>query len=220
MAKFAKALDRRATVGWGDSWVDLEQQRASLDLIITNGAIPVTNLKKDTAADAGARRTSATRSSRTRAASSSQTACRRSSAAGSRPPTSPTTAGWASPSTRSTARSFCSQNTGKVGNWLEVSLKGFHPGALVTAQLPNGHEARRRAPRRQQLPLVGGSAGALRARHGDEGRPPDDPLPERDDEGAHRRRGESHPDVRLRKRAPRVGLEPTTCRLTAGCSAN
>src|ERR1700730_16529130 len=47
MAKFATALDRKATVGWGDSWVDLANS-GNLDLIIANGAIPVTNLKKDT----------------------------------------------------------------------------------------------------------------------------------------------------------------------------
>ena len=32
------------------------------------------------------------------------------------------------------------ENTGKVGNWLEVSLAGFHPDALITAELPNGHK--------------------------------------------------------------------------------
>ncbi len=31
------------------------------------------------------------------------------------------------------------QDTGPVGNWLEVSLKGFQAGAVLTATLPNGH---------------------------------------------------------------------------------
>jgi hypothetical protein len=32
------------------------------------------------------------------------------------------------------------ENTGGGGNWLEVELEGFHPGALVTAVLPDGRE--------------------------------------------------------------------------------
>jgi hypothetical protein len=46
-AMFAKALDRKATVGWGDSFVDLANN-GNLDLILANGAIPVTSLKQDT----------------------------------------------------------------------------------------------------------------------------------------------------------------------------
>ncbi len=30
------------------------------------------------------------------------------------------------------------ENTNRTGNWLEVSLAGFHPGARVTAELPDG----------------------------------------------------------------------------------
>ena len=30
------------------------------------------------------------------------------------------------------------ENTNKPGNWLEVALAGFHPGATVTAVLPGG----------------------------------------------------------------------------------
>src|SRR5262249_20945644 len=44
---FATALHRKSTVGWGDSFVDLDND-SNLDLIVANGAIPVTNLKKDT----------------------------------------------------------------------------------------------------------------------------------------------------------------------------
>ncbi|MGH2649732.1 MAG: CRTAC1 family protein [Actinomycetota bacterium] len=32
------------------------------------------------------------------------------------------------------------ENTGAVGSWLEVGLDGFHPGAVVTAVLPDGRE--------------------------------------------------------------------------------
>ena len=31
-------------------------------------------------------------------------------------------------------------NTGARGHWLEVSLAGFHPGAIVTATLPDGRK--------------------------------------------------------------------------------
>jgi hypothetical protein len=32
------------------------------------------------------------------------------------------------------------RNDGATGHWLEVQLEGFHPGALVTATLPDGRE--------------------------------------------------------------------------------
>jgi ASPIC and UnbV/FG-GAP-like repeat len=35
------------------------------------------------------------------------------------------------------------ENRGTVGNWLEVSLDGFHPGAVVTVVLPDGRELAR-----------------------------------------------------------------------------
>ena len=50
------------------------------------------------------------------------------------------------------------ENHDTPGNWLEVSLEGFHPGAIVTAELPGGRTLVARGARRQQLPLVRGSA--------------------------------------------------------------
>jgi enediyne biosynthesis protein E4 len=32
------------------------------------------------------------------------------------------------------------QNNGPIGNWLDVSLAGFHPDSVVTAVLPNGRK--------------------------------------------------------------------------------
>ena len=44
---FNTALGDRSTVGWGDSWVDFANSGFP-NLIIANGAIPVTSLKQDT----------------------------------------------------------------------------------------------------------------------------------------------------------------------------
>src|SRR5207247_4818725 len=44
-AAFAAVLGMNGT-GWGDSWVDLNND-GSLDLVLTNGAIPVTSLAGD-----------------------------------------------------------------------------------------------------------------------------------------------------------------------------
>jgi hypothetical protein len=35
------------------------------------------------------------------------------------------------------------RNSGLIGNWLQVALDGFYPGAVVTAVLPDGRELRR-----------------------------------------------------------------------------
>ena len=60
-------------------------------------------------------------------------------------------------------------NRDRTGNWLEVSLEGFHPGAVATATLAGRAEARRGGPCGQQLPVVRGPAAALRPRVGDAG---------------------------------------------------
>ena len=142
---------------------------------LANGAIPVMNLRQGRRARSRCSRISRARArpgpfgnasgvvDQTRPAA-------RSSGAASRRPTSTTTATSTSRSTRSAARSSCSRTATRPGNWLEVSLRGFHPGAIVTATLPDGRKLVARGARRQQLPLVRGSAPALRTRHRDEGR--------------------------------------------------
>ena len=56
------------------------------------------------------------------------------------------------------------EDTGPVGHWLEVSLKGFQAGATAHSHASERSHDRAGDPRRQQLPLVSRSARALRAR--------------------------------------------------------
>jgi ASPIC and UnbV/FG-GAP-like repeat/NQR2, RnfD, RnfE family len=136
MAKFAKALQRHATVGWGDSWVDLANS-GKLDLVLANGAIPVTNLKKDTEKiqvlqDLGRGRF--TNASGIVSPAGLPKIIGRGLAAADfdndgRMGIAINTIG---------GHLVLLENTGPAANWLEVSLKGFHPDAVVTAVLPDG----------------------------------------------------------------------------------
>jgi hypothetical protein len=135
---FARALNRKATVGWGDSFVDLENS-GNLDLILANGAIPITSLKQDTEPVqvlqglGGGRFTNAT---------------------GIIDPDGMPKIigrGLAPADFANDGRMAIAINTiggplvllepaGPVGHWLEVSLKGFQAGAVVTATLPGGRK--------------------------------------------------------------------------------
>ncbi len=136
MTKFATALDRKATVGWGDSWVDLANT-GSPDLVIANGAIPVTNLKKDTEPvqvlqDLGGGKF--TNASGIVEAKGMPKIIGRGLAAADfdndgRMGIAINTIG---------GPLVLLEDTGPVGHWLEVSLKGFQAGAVLTATLPNG----------------------------------------------------------------------------------
>jgi hypothetical protein len=136
MAKFGTALQRKATVGWGDSFVDLNNDTTP-DLILANGAVPVLNVKKDTEPMqvlqdlGGAQFTNA--SGIVQQAGMPKILGR----------------GLATADFNNDGRMDVAvnsidgplvllENTGSTGNWLEVSLKGFHPGAVVTATLPDG----------------------------------------------------------------------------------
>jgi hypothetical protein len=138
MAKFGKALDRKSTVGWGDAFVDLNND-SKPDLILANGAIPVTSLKKDTEplqvlqalGDAKFQNASGIISQ----AGLPKIIGRGLAVADfnndGRMDVAINTIG---------GPLVLLENTGKTGNWLEVSLAGFHPGAIVTATLPNGQK--------------------------------------------------------------------------------
>ena len=137
MAKFAAALDRKATVGWGDSWVDFANT-GKPDLIIANGAIPVTNLKKDTEPIQVLQNLGGAKFANASGIVDQQGMPKIIGR------------GLAAADFDNNGRMGIAINsiggplvlledTGPIGHWLEVSLKGFQAGAVLTATLPNGH---------------------------------------------------------------------------------
>ena len=131
---FARAVGPDAT-GWGASWVDLTNS-GRLDLLLANGAIPVTNLKRDAGpiqvlGDVGGRWADA------------------SSDVGLQPGPLVDGRGLAAADYDNDGRVDVAvnsiggklillHNTGASGHWLEVSLDPLSPGARVTAVLPDG----------------------------------------------------------------------------------
>jgi putative MFS transporter len=136
MTKFANVLDRKATVGWGDSWVDFANS-GKPDLIIANGAVPVTNLKKDTEPVQVLQNLGGGKFA---------------NASGIVDPKGLPKIigrGLAAADFDNDGRMGVAINTigghlvlledtGPVGHWVEVSLKGFQAGAVLTATLPDG----------------------------------------------------------------------------------
>jgi Na+-translocating ferredoxin:NAD+ oxidoreductase RnfD subunit len=122
--------------GWGDSWVDLDND-GKLDLVLTSGAIPVTNLAKD----AGPLQVLGQRANGTFAAAS------------------------VLPTLRTNGRGLAAadydndgrvdvainsiggklillHNAGGTGHWLDVQVEPFSPGAVVTIVTPDGRQVR------------------------------------------------------------------------------
>jgi hypothetical protein len=134
-AEFAPAVGANLT-GWGDSWVDLNND-GTLELLIANGAIPVTNLKKDAApvqvvvrqrngsfADAGLLR-GLRLNGRGLAAADYDNDGRVDIAVNS-----------------IGGRLLLLHNTGPSGHWLDVQVEPFSPGAIVTLIGVNGRQVR------------------------------------------------------------------------------
>lgn len=131
---FAPAVGATGT-GWGDSWIDLANN-GRLDLVLANGAIPITNLKRDAGTiqvieNLGGRFADASR------------------AVGLSPGPLLNWRGLAAADYDNDGRVDIAvssiggklvllHNTGDSGHWLEVGLARFAPGALVTAVLPDG----------------------------------------------------------------------------------
>ena len=128
---FANAL-RASFTGWGDSWVDLNND-GRLDLVLANGAIPVTNLAKDAgpvqvlAQRAGGRFVNAyllphlLTNGRGVAAADYDNDGRVDVAVNS-----------------IGGKLLLLRNTSPKAHWLEVAVRPFSPGAVVTLVLPNG----------------------------------------------------------------------------------
>jgi hypothetical protein len=121
--------------GWGDTWVDLTND-GRLDLVLANGAIPVTNLTKDAAALqilANVKNRFADVSPTVGLHSGPLVNGRGLAAADydndGRMDVAVNSIG---------GRLILLHNTGPSKHWLEVSLAKFAPGALVTAVLPDG----------------------------------------------------------------------------------
>jgi ASPIC/UnbV protein/VCBS repeat protein/uncharacterized protein DUF6851 len=131
--------------GWGVSWADLDLD-SDLDLVLANGAVPVTNLKKDAEPtqvlesrvaqgfpgvfqDAGA----------TVGVKLAPPLNGRGSAAGDFD-----NDGDVDVAINSIGGPLVLlRNTVETGNWLEVAVRGFRPGTEVSAVLPDGRELRR-----------------------------------------------------------------------------
>ncbi len=137
--------DLGAATGWGVSWGDLDLD-SDVDLVIANGAIPVSDLTADAQPlQAFGNLTAQGSSARFE------------------------DVGWAAGlddvgpllARGSAAADFDNdgdldiavgtvggplvllENTGATGNWLEVELDGFFPGAVITASLPDGRKLAR-----------------------------------------------------------------------------
>ena len=174
--------------GWGDSWVDLNRD-GILDLVLANGAIPVTNIARDAGQIQVLDNLSAQRQDGKFGDAGGLLGLRSGPFVNGR---GVAAADFNNDGNIDIAVNTIDgplvllENTNTSGHWLEVSLDGFHPGALLTAVLPNGRSLVRETARRQQLPLLRGPAGVLRARRRDEGVPADRALPGRPRD--HRRR--------------------------------
>ena len=138
-ATFAAALGTDAT-GWGVSWVDLELD-GNLDLVMADGAIPVSSLAKDARpirviGNLAGRRLPGqfTDVSRLVGTASGPSVNGRGVAAADfdndgRVDVAVNSVG---------GRLVLLRNTGPRAHWLEVGLKRFAPGTTVTAVLPDG----------------------------------------------------------------------------------
>ncbi len=127
-----------ALTGWGVSWADFDLD-TDLDLVVVNGAVPVTDLSADAElvqlfGNVDTRRFEEL----TRAAGLH--------AVGPVLGRGGATADYDNDGDLDVAVGSIGgalallENTGEGGNWLEVELEGFHPGAVVAAVLPDGRE--------------------------------------------------------------------------------
>jgi hypothetical protein len=143
-AEFEDGFDGSYT-GWGVSWADLDLD-TDLDLLVANGAVPVSSLKRDA---------EPTQLLESRAAQGAPGGFEDASATVGLDAI-PRTVGRGSAAadydndgdldvamSSVGGRLLLLRNSARAGNWLEVAVRGFEPGTEVTAVLPDGRELRR-----------------------------------------------------------------------------
>jgi hypothetical protein len=120
-------------VGWGDSWVDLDLD-GKLDLVVANGSIPV----RDLAEDAQPIQVLWNRAAGFEYASTGAQDRLRLNGRGLAAADYDNDGDLDVAVNTIGGRLVLLENTNHGGHWLEVALRGFHPGAAVTAVLPSG----------------------------------------------------------------------------------
>jgi hypothetical protein len=132
--EFAPAFDTRLA-GWGIAWTDLDLD-GDLDVALANGAIPVTNLvgDREPVQVLGSRPDGIADLSRSVFGGAAPRVIGRGLAAADYDNDGDVDLAVASIA----GRLLLLRSSGARGHWLEVRLRSFSPGAVVTAVLPDG----------------------------------------------------------------------------------
>jgi ASPIC and UnbV/FG-GAP-like repeat len=134
----AAGIDLERSTGWGASWADLDHD-ADLDLVLVNGYIPVTDLRRDAEPVQVFRDLGAGRFEEAKAVRGVAPLVARGSAAADYD-----NDGDLDVAVLPLGRPLVLlENRGATGSWLEVALEGSPPGAEVTATLADGRTLRR-----------------------------------------------------------------------------